>query len=405
MIAFTITNSTTEQVYVGSTRNEIDAHWETLIIAAESGVESPLYDDIRAHGPASFDIAEWGIAEDLQELRELMQDAMATFNAISLQGLRTKPKTSSAYRISEQERKAEKARVAEAESGQPAAEAEPVTTVPQADKKPLIEDAINPEETDMVALAKQRDAELEHRIIRERQQAREMAHVIANIESRKKGKSRTAASKPKAAASSPVTTKPNTEKLATGKVTSAKQERKIREQIELEREQRQAEKIARQKAEAQEMAQVMARIDARAQSMRKTKPKAKPKSAIRSSSRTLSLKKPEAIKDKRLELDQDLHSKAELQMVLAKKQAAQAKSAITGSQTITPQSAKPEPALRMARPQRKTVSKDERIADTISRYRGSSEKVAVNPAQSGSGNDLANVLQARLANRRGSATS
>lgn len=397
MIAFTITNSITEQVYVGSTRNEIDAHWETLIVAAESGVESPLYDDIRDHGPASFDIAEWGVAEDLQELRELMQDAMETFSAISLQGLRTKPKTSSAFRISEQERKAEKARAAEAEAGPEAAEPATTSEPVEAEKKPLIEDAINPAETDMIALARKRDAELEQRIVREREQAREMAHVIARIESRKKGKSRAASSKPKAAAR-PAEVKASSEKLSTGKVSSAKQERKIREQIELEREQRQAEKIAKQKAEAQEMAQIMARIDARAQSMRKTKPKAKPKSAIRSS-RTLSLKKPEAMKDKRLELDQDLHSKAELQMVLEKKQAAQAKPVVEKA----PEPA-PKVALRAARPQRPSISKDERIADTISRYRGTSDNKPVSQAQPASGNDLASALQARLANRRGSVT-
>lgn len=394
MIAFTITNSITKQVYVGSTRNDIDAHWETLMIAAESGVESPLYDDIRAHGPAHFDLAEWGVAEDLQELRELMQDAMATFNAISLQGLRTKPKTSSAFRISEQERKAEKNRQAKAE-GPLSVTAEKPAPPASATQKPLIEDAINPAETDMVALARQRDAELEQRIVRERQQAREMAQVIAQIESRKKGKSRTG-SQTKAVDTRPAQAQPAADKLATGKVASAKQERKIREQIALEREQRQAEKIARQKAEAQEMAQVMARIDARAQSMRKTKPKAKPKSAIRSN-RTLSLKKAEPIQDKRLELDQDLHSKAELQMVLAKKQAAQ-----TGTSTAEPAPSKPMRTIRAPRP---AQSKDERIANSISRYRGAADKVAVKSAQSSTGHDLASLLEARLASRNGDVRS
>ena len=106
MIVFTITNTISQQVYVGSTRNDIDSHWETLLIAAESGVEAVLYDDIRNSGAASFEVSEWGFAEDLSELRELTRDAIETFDGVSLQGLITKPKASTAHRQSAEERKA-----------------------------------------------------------------------------------------------------------------------------------------------------------------------------------------------------------------------------------------------------------------------------------------------------------
>ena len=90
MIVFTITNTLTDQVYVGTTRDSIDSRLQQILAAMESGLEAGLYTDIRKHGAENFDIAEWAEAEDIQELRDLTRDAIETYSAISLQGLRTK---------------------------------------------------------------------------------------------------------------------------------------------------------------------------------------------------------------------------------------------------------------------------------------------------------------------------
>ena len=50
MIIFTVTNKTTSQVYVGSTRNSLLDQWEKMVAAAEQNLDYPLYQEIRAHG-------------------------------------------------------------------------------------------------------------------------------------------------------------------------------------------------------------------------------------------------------------------------------------------------------------------------------------------------------------------
>ena len=90
MIVFTITNTITDQIYVGTSREDLDRRWEVILKAAEGGVEARLYDDIREHGVDGFAISEWAFAEDTEELRELMQAALEETGGISLQGLKLK---------------------------------------------------------------------------------------------------------------------------------------------------------------------------------------------------------------------------------------------------------------------------------------------------------------------------
>lgn len=367
LIIFTITNTVSQQVYVGSTRNDIDSHWETLLIAAESGVEAELYNDIRNAGAHSFALSEYGFAENLSEARELTADALETFNGKSLQGLITKPKPSKVHRQSAEERKAALALLEEAEQ-----------------KALLKGEVVKPSgEVDLKLLAQQRDAELEARIARERQETRAMNKVLAAMDSRKRGgsaktKAKKAAVKPASQSTAP--------KLASGKVASAKQEKLIREKIALERENRESSKLSKQKAEAQEMAAVMARIDARAQGMRKTAPKAKAKSAIRSSL-SLTPKKPaEALRNSRLELDLDSVKSAEIALLQQEKNHASTALSLTQKQT--------RPARLNARP---GLNKEQKIAHTIARYRNTAEP-AVNKTGHGQ-QELISTLQARLAQR------
>ncbi len=89
MIIFTITNKSTSQVYVGSTRNDLSDQWEKMVAAAEQHLEFPLYSEIRVHGSDAFIVEEWDIVEDRNELYLLEQEAIETFNAKSLRGYKT----------------------------------------------------------------------------------------------------------------------------------------------------------------------------------------------------------------------------------------------------------------------------------------------------------------------------
>ena len=89
MIIFTVTNRTTSQVYVGSTRNSLSDQWEKMVAAAEQNLDYPLYQEIRAHGPDAFVVEEWDYIDNRDELNALEQEAINTLNARSLKGYKT----------------------------------------------------------------------------------------------------------------------------------------------------------------------------------------------------------------------------------------------------------------------------------------------------------------------------
>ena len=89
MIIFTVTNKTTSQVYVGSTRNSLLDQWEKMVAAAEQNLDYPLYQEIRVHGPDAFVVEEWDYIENRDELNALEQEAIKTLSARSLKGYKT----------------------------------------------------------------------------------------------------------------------------------------------------------------------------------------------------------------------------------------------------------------------------------------------------------------------------
>ena len=105
MIIFTVTNKTTSQVYVGSTRNSLLDQWEKMVAAAEQNLDYPLYQEIRVHGPDAFAVEEWDYIDNRDELNALEQEAIKTLSARSLKGYKTstikiQPKTNTRVRKS-----------------------------------------------------------------------------------------------------------------------------------------------------------------------------------------------------------------------------------------------------------------------------------------------------------------
>ncbi|MCL6269467.1 GIY-YIG nuclease family protein [Sansalvadorimonas sp. 2012CJ34-2] len=89
MIIFTVTNTVTDQIYVGSTRNDLDVQWEKMVAAAEQNLDYPLYRDIRRHGVQAFQREIYDMAETREELAELENDALDMLGGISLRGHKT----------------------------------------------------------------------------------------------------------------------------------------------------------------------------------------------------------------------------------------------------------------------------------------------------------------------------
>ncbi len=92
MIIFSITNDITEQTYIGTTKDCATARWKEFKSAVALNIDAPLYRDIRQHGSENFTVCEIAVAEDRQELRDLIEDALSEdFSAINLQGVKTRP--------------------------------------------------------------------------------------------------------------------------------------------------------------------------------------------------------------------------------------------------------------------------------------------------------------------------
>jgi hypothetical protein len=89
LIVFTIKNSRTDTVYVGTTKDSIDERWALYQLAKDLAIEGHLYRDMRKHGVACFTIEEYDFAESREELAEMFEEAMDQFDGTSLKGLKT----------------------------------------------------------------------------------------------------------------------------------------------------------------------------------------------------------------------------------------------------------------------------------------------------------------------------
>ena len=89
MIIFTVTSIISGQVYVGTTRNDLESQWEKMVAAAQQDMDYPLYREIRIHGEDQFTVEEWDRAEERGEMMEVEEDAINHFNAKSLRGYKT----------------------------------------------------------------------------------------------------------------------------------------------------------------------------------------------------------------------------------------------------------------------------------------------------------------------------
>lgn len=210
MIVFTLTNTLSGQVYVGTTRDAPEQRWAQLCQAAADGIEADLYSDIRHCGEAAFELQEWAVAESLPELRQLTEEALQEYQAINLHGIRTRAERSGSQWLENSTSRPSDASTASATSPstKTAAAPQPHAAVSQTSARPVLKAPTTPS--------------------------------------------------PKA-----TSTAGAGNKLPSGRASSSSKEKKVREGIEAERLARQSEERARQLAQADEMAAIMARIDQR----------------------------------------------------------------------------------------------------------------------------------------------
>ncbi|WP_428818354.1 hypothetical protein [Microbulbifer sp. MCCC 1A16149] len=96
MIVFTLTNEDTDQVWVGTAREGVspEARFQQIQAALTLGIDHPFYEELKKFGASAFTPSLFAVAEDRLELQELVEEALDSFNAKSLVGIKTvKPGT------------------------------------------------------------------------------------------------------------------------------------------------------------------------------------------------------------------------------------------------------------------------------------------------------------------------
>lgn len=91
MIVFTLINELNDDVWVGTTREDVspEARFKQLQDALELGFDHPFYKDLKAFGPKAFSVNLFAVAEDRTELKMLVEEALETYEGKSLVGIKT----------------------------------------------------------------------------------------------------------------------------------------------------------------------------------------------------------------------------------------------------------------------------------------------------------------------------
>lgn len=89
MLVFTITNNTTDDVWVGTCKDSSDERFEQFQEAMALEIKEPFYKDLRDFGVQNFTVEDFAVATDREELKDLFAEAMDTYNGRSLIGIKT----------------------------------------------------------------------------------------------------------------------------------------------------------------------------------------------------------------------------------------------------------------------------------------------------------------------------
>lgn len=249
MIVFTIKNSRNDTVYVGTTKDTIDERWALLQLAKDSDLEGALYTDMRHYGVACFTIEEYDYAETREELADMFQEAMAQYNGVSLKGMKTTLPRTAVYVTSEgREIETRIPNVTKSKVKKPASES---------DQKALKAELSANKEKLSVAKAENGVSRASGAVAVTRQSS-----ITPRIDNTASVRKRVQPDEDLSA----LKVKP---KLATGRTGSAAKEKRIKEALALEKQEREALKKRQILEQADEMKAILANLDARGSTLRK----------------------------------------------------------------------------------------------------------------------------------------
>jgi len=227
VFVFTVSDKLNQQVYVGSCRTDIESHWVLIMDQAQSGAEGTLFESIRHNSQDNFEVEEWAYAENSRELKPLLEEAKEATGA------------------------------------------QPIRQQAKLYKPNVKREDINP---DIRRLFEMVEADLESESDQDLLPASETSSSDDKLESTQQAQTTAGPDSVAVAAS---------DKVASGRTGSALKEKRIKEALEQEREQRESHRHNQSTVEANAMREVMLRIEQRRQSQRKTPLRKKPGSSLR----------------------------------------------------------------------------------------------------------------------------
>ncbi len=248
MIVFTITNNITDEVWVGTTRDSSAERWEQYKEAMAAGASHAFYKDLRDFGVKSFTLDDFAVADSREELKDLVEEAMDTYDGKSLSGVKTTLTKEEIAKV-----RAMEASVIESSLSKAAAAAAEEEAKPE---QPALRIPNKQRLTAPSLVSKPQKAASAPRKPIPKPSGNRSFGASASTATGING--RPLAKKAKAA-----------DKLASGRTGSAAKERSIKEAIAAEKAARESEAAKRALEQADEMKAILARLDSRGSTLKK----------------------------------------------------------------------------------------------------------------------------------------
>jgi len=89
MLVYTLTNNITGDVWVGTCKDSSDERFMQLQEAMALGIKAQIYKDLRDFGVENFTVEDYAVAHDREELKDIFDEAMDIHQGKSLVGVKT----------------------------------------------------------------------------------------------------------------------------------------------------------------------------------------------------------------------------------------------------------------------------------------------------------------------------
>jgi len=180
MLVYTLTNNITGDVWVGTCKDSSDERFMQLQEAMALGIKAQIYKDLSDFGVENFTVEDYAFADDREELKDIFDEAMEIHQGRSLVGVKTtlgKTSIANAAPLKSSIKKVSRPQTEnKLNSGSKSVTQEKLATgrTGSAKKEKLIKEKLAEEKA-------QREAE---KLKQVREQADEMAAIMARLDSR-----------------------------------------------------------------------------------------------------------------------------------------------------------------------------------------------------------------------------